>query len=42
MDEIGFQVRMASTAKVIYGSEIAHANSIPPGNRKWITKIITT
>ena len=43
MDESGFQMGVASTAKVICGSETrdSHAKSIQPGNREWITIIIT-
>ena len=43
MDETGFQMGVASTAKVICGSETrdSHAKSIQPGNREWITIIIT-
>lgn len=42
MDETGFQMGMASTAKVVCGSETrdSHAKSIQPGNREWITVII--
>ena len=42
MDETGFQMGVASTAKVIYGSETkdSHAKSIQPGNCEWITIII--
>ena len=42
MDESGFQMGMASTAKVICGSETrnSHAKSIQPGNCEWITVII--
>ena len=42
MDESGFQMGVASTAKVICGSETrdSHAKSIQPGNREWITIII--
>ena len=42
MDETGFQMGVASTAKVICGSETrdSHAKSIQPGNREWITIII--
>ena len=41
MDETGFQMGVASTAKVICGSETrdSHAKSIQPGNREWITII---
>ena len=39
MDETGFQMGVASTAKVICGSETrdSHAKSIQPGNYEWIT-----
>ena len=42
MDETGFQMGVASAAKVICGSEIrdSHVKSIQPGNREWITIII--
>ena len=42
MDETGFQMGVASTAKVICGSETrdSHAKSIQPGNCEWITAII--
>ena len=42
MDETGFQMGVASTSKVICGSETrdSHARSIQPGNREWITIII--
>ena len=42
MDETGFQMGMASTAKVVCGSETrdSHAKSIQPGNQEWITTII--
>ena len=42
MDETGFQMGVASTAKVICGSETrdSHVKSIQPGNREWITAII--
>ena len=42
MDETGFQMGVASTAKVICGSETrdSHAKSIQPGNHEWITAII--
>ena len=42
MDESGFQMGVASTAKVICGSETrdSHAKSIQPGNCEWITIII--
>ena len=42
MDETGFQMGVASTAKVICGSETrdSHAKSIQPGNHEWITIII--
>ena len=42
MDETGFQMGVASTAKVICGSETrdSHAKSIQPGNCEWITIII--
>ena len=42
MDESGFQMGVASTAKVICGSETrnSHAKSIQPGNREWITAIV--
>src|SRR5699024_7796510 len=38
MDETGFQMGVASTAKVICGSETrdSHAKSIQPGNHEWI------
>ena len=43
MDETGFQIGVASTAKVICGSEIkqSHVKSLQPGNREWVTLIIT-
>lgn len=39
----GSQMGVASTAKVVYGSETrdSHAKSIQPGNCEWITIIIT-
>ncbi|GMG16901.1 unnamed protein product [Aspergillus oryzae] len=39
MDETGFQMGVASTARVICGSETrdAHAKTIQPGNREWTT-----
>lgn len=42
MDETGFQMGMASTAKVVCGSETrdSHAKSIQPRNQEWITVII--
>ena len=42
MDETGFQMGVASTAKVICGSEIkqSHVKSLQPGNREWVTSII--
>ena len=42
MDETGFQMGVASTAKVICGSETrdSYAKSIQPGNREWITAIV--
>ena len=42
MDETGFQIGVASTAKVVCGSETrdSHAKFIQPGNREWITIII--
>ena len=42
MDETGFQMGVASTAKVICGSETrdSHAKSIQLGNCEWITIII--
>ena len=42
MDETGFQMGVASTAKVIYGPETkqSHAKSLQPGNREWVTSII--
>lgn len=42
MDESGFQMSMASTAKIICGSETrnSHAKSIQPGSHEWITVII--
>ena len=42
MDETGFQMGVASTSKVICGSETrdSHARSIQPGNREWITIIV--
>ena len=42
MDETGFQMGVASTAKVVCGSETrdSHAKFIQPGNREWITIII--
>ena len=42
MDETGFQMGVASTAKVICGSETkqSHAKSLQPGNREWVTSII--
>ena len=42
MDETGFQIGMASTAKVVCGSETreSHAKSIQPGNSEWIIIIV--
>ena len=42
MDETDFQIGVASTAKVICGSETRdnHAKSIEAGNREWIAIII--
>ena len=42
MDETGFQMGVASTAKVICGSETrdSHVKSIQPGNCEWITAIV--
>ena len=42
MNETGFQIGVASTAKIICGSETrdSHAKSIQPGNCEWITLII--
>ena len=42
MDETGFQMGVASTAKINCGSETrnSHAKSIQPGNHKWIIIII--
>ena len=42
MDETGFQMGVASTAKVICGSKTreSHAKSFQPGNHEWITAII--
>ena len=42
MDETGFQMGVASTAKVVCGSETkqSHARALQPGNREWVTAII--
>ena len=42
MDETGFQMGVASTSKVICGSETkqSHAKALQPGNREWVTAII--
>ena len=42
IDETGFQMGIASTAKVICGSETRKfdARAIQPGNREWVTAII--
>lgn len=42
MDETGFQMGVASTAKVVCGSETrdSRAKSIQPGNREWVTIIV--
>ena len=42
MDETGFQIGVASTSKVICGSETkqSHAKALQPGNREWVTAII--
>ena len=42
MNETGFQMGVASTAKIICGSETrdSHAKSIQPGNHEWITIIV--
>ncbi|OJJ94592.1 hypothetical protein ASPACDRAFT_128242 [Aspergillus aculeatus ATCC 16872] len=42
MDETGFQMGVASTARVICGSEIreSRAKCIQPGNREWVTLIV--
>ena len=44
MDEIGFQMGIASTAKVVCGHEVrrSHARSVQPGNKEWVTSIVTT
>lgn len=43
MYETGFQMGIISTAKVICGSETRNPDAKPlqPGNRKWITSIVT-
>ena len=43
MDETGFQMGVASTAKVVCGSETrqSHAKALQPGNREWVTAIVT-
>ncbi|KAI9044515.1 uncharacterized protein KD926_000426 [Aspergillus affinis] len=43
MDETGFQMGVASTAKVVCGAESRESNarSVQPGNREWVTAIIT-
>lgn len=42
MDETGFQMGVASTAKVVCGSETkqSHARALQPGNREWVTAIV--
>ena len=42
MDETGFQMGVASTAKVVCGSETkqSHAKALQPGNREWVTAIV--
>ena len=42
MDETGFQMGVASTAKVVCGSETkqSHAKAVQPGNREWVTAIV--
>jgi len=42
MDETGFQMGVASTAKVVCGSETkqSHAKALQPGNREWVTSIV--
>lgn len=43
MDETGFQMGVATTSKVICGSKTrgSRAKSLQPGNREWVTAIIT-
>lgn len=43
MDGTGFQMGVASTAKVVCGSETkqSHAKALQPGNRERITAIIS-
>ncbi|KAI9043448.1 uncharacterized protein KD926_003599 [Aspergillus affinis] len=43
MDETGFQMGVASTAKVVCGAESRESNarSVQPGNQEWVTAIIT-
>ena len=42
IDETGFQMGVASTAKVVCGSETrdSYAKALQPGNREWVTAII--
>ena len=42
MDETGFQMGVASTTKVVCGSETkqSHARALQPGNREWVTAIV--
>ncbi|KAH8430077.1 transposase [Aspergillus melleus] len=43
MDETGFQMGVAATAKVVCGAESRESNarSVQPDNREWVTAIIT-
>lgn len=43
IDETGFQMSVASTAKVVCGSETrqSHAKALQSGNREWVTAIAT-
>lgn len=43
MDETGFQMGVGSTSKVVWGVETKqrHARSIQPGNREWVTVIVS-
>lgn len=43
MDVTGFQMGVISTSKVFCGSETRnkHARSIQPGNREWVTSVVT-
>ena len=42
MDETGFQIGVASTAKVICGSKTrdSHTKFIQSGNHEWVTAIV--